>query len=181
MDEGGGWATLGGGCFWCLEAVFSRLKGVHGVESGYCGGERPNPSYQKVCGGQSGHAEVVRIAFDPVQLSFRQLLEVFFAIHDPTTPDRQGHDVGSQYRSVIFCHSLEQEATARDVVAELAREGVFREPIVTQISPAPSFYPAEADHQRYFETHFAQPYCQFVVAPKLAKFRQHFSAWLKAE
>lgn len=179
MDDGREIATLGGGCFWCLEAVYLRLLGVIAVESGYCGGHTDNPDYRAVCGGRTGHAEVVRVAFDPARLSYRQVLEVFFAIHDPTTPDRQGHDVGSQYRSAIFCHSPEQERIARDLVAELERDKLFPAPIVTQILPEAPFFPAEDYHRRYFEGNPDQPYCQFVVAPKVAKFRQRFTHLLK--
>jgi peptide-methionine (S)-S-oxide reductase len=172
-------AVLGGGCFWCLEAVLEGLRGVHAVESGYAGGHTPNPSYAEVCSGDTGHAEVVRISFDPDVVSFRDLLRVFFAIHDPTTRDRQGNDVGTQYRSVIFCETPEQRADAEAVIAELARAKLWRDPIVTEVLGAATFYPAEAYHQRYFERNPAQPYCQFVVAPKVAKFRKEFVDRLK--
>ncbi|MDD5295333.1 MAG: peptide-methionine (S)-S-oxide reductase MsrA [Rhodocyclaceae bacterium] len=172
-------ATLGGGCFWCLEAVFLRLQGVAEVVSGYCGGPGPNPSYREVCSGDSGHAEVVRIRFDPEQLSYRKLLEAFFAIHDPTTPDRQGNDVGSQYRSVIFCHSPEQEAQARALMRELEQAGSA--PIVTQVLPEAPFFRAEAYHQDYFARNPGQPYCQFVVAPKVGKLARNFGNLLKGE
>ena len=167
-------AVLGGGCFWCLEAVFADLQGVHGVVSGYCGGARPHPSYEQVCTGASGHAEVVKISYDAEQISFGELLEVFFAIHDPTTPDRQGNDVGSQYRSAIFAQNGEQEATARKFIAELTETKAFAQAIVTEINAAAEFWPAEDYHQDYFAQHPRQPYCQAVVAPKLAKFRAKF-------
>ncbi|HKE42159.1 MAG TPA: peptide-methionine (S)-S-oxide reductase MsrA [Casimicrobiaceae bacterium] len=173
-------AVLGGGCFWCLEAVFDRLKGVQSVESGYAGGSLPNPSYEAVCGGDTGHAEVVRIEFDPDVLSFRDLLRIFFAIHDPTTRDRQGSDVGTQYRSVIFAQTPEQRADAQSVIAELSQAGLWHDPIVTQIADAATFYPAENYHQEYFERNGRQPYCQFVVAPKVAKFRKQFADRLKS-
>lgn len=172
-------AVLGGGCFWCLEAVFDRLRGVHAVESGYAGGRSANPSYAEVCNGDTGHAEVARVTFDPDALSFRDLLKVFFAIHDPTTKDRQGNDVGTQYRSVIFCQTPEQRADAEAVIAELGRAELWRDPIVTQVEDSATFYPAEGYHQRYFERNPAQPYCQYVVAPKVAKFRKEFVERLK--
>ena len=168
-------ATLGGGCFWCLEAVFLDLAGVEKVESGYAGGHLANPSYEAVCRGDTGHAEVVQITFDPQVLSYRDLLDVFFSIHDPTTPDRQGNDAGSQYRSVIFTHTPEQLVTAQEVVAELDAAGIWPDPIVTEVVPAPPFYRAEAYHQDYYRQHESQPYCQVVVAPKLAKFRKKFA------
>jgi len=173
-------ATLGGGCFWCLEAVFEQMVGVESVVSGYCGGSVENPAYEAVCSGRTGHAEVVRLTFDPERCDFRQILEVFFAIHDPTTRDRQGNDVGSQYRSVIFYHSPEQEETARAVIAELAREAGWSRPVVTELLPVPTFFAAETHHQQYFRRNGDQPYCQFVVSPKLAKFRQRFAARVKA-
>jgi len=172
-------AVLGGGCFWCLEAVFDELAGVHSVESGYAGGRDPDPTYEDVCGGRTGHAEVVRIAFDPSVLSFRELLTVFFTIHDPTTPDRQGNDVGTQYRSVIFCQSPEQRATAESLVAELSAAELWKNPLVTEIAGAAPFYEAERHHQEYFARNPVQPYCAVVVAPKVAKFRKHFTARLK--
>ncbi|OIQ81610.1 peptide methionine sulfoxide reductase MsrA [mine drainage metagenome] len=178
-------ATLGGGCFWCTEAVFARLVGVAKVVSGYCGGALPEPTYEQICAGDTGHAEVVRIAFDPTVISYRELLAVFFAIHDPTTPNRQGNDVGSQYRSVIFSHSPEQAAVARALIADLEAEQVFSDPIVTEVLPlantpaAAGFWPAEDYHQEYFARHREQGYCQFVVAPKLAKFRAKFRDRLK--
>jgi peptide-methionine (S)-S-oxide reductase len=172
-------AVLGGGCFWCLEAVFDRLRGVQAVESGYAGGHTPNPSYREVCNGDTGHAEVVRISFDPSEVSFRDLLKVFFAIHDPTTKDRQGNDVGTQYRSVIFCQTPEQRADAEAVIAEITAAKLWPGPIVTEIADAAPFYPAEGYHQRYFERNGTQPYCQYVVAPKVAKFRKEFVDRLK--
>ena len=167
-------AILAGGCFWCLEAVFLDLQGVTGVVSGYCGGARARPSYEQVCSGASGHAEVVKIDYDPDQLSFRELLEIFFAIHDPTTPDRQGYDVGSQYRSAIFAQTPAQAEQARQLIAELQAAGAYAQPIVTEINAAGEFWPAEDYHQGYFDQHPQQPYCQAVVAPKLAKFRAKF-------
>src|SRR6185437_8173047 len=172
-------STLAGGCFWCLEAVFDRLKGVETVESGYTGGTTPAPSYDDVCRGTSGHAEAVRISYDADAVSFADLLEVFFAIHDPTTPNRQGNDVGSQYRSAIFFHSPEQERVARETVERLQRE-VFSRPIVTEIVPAAQFHVAEADHQEYYERVGARnPYCTYVIDPKVAKLRQKFAQRLK--
>ena len=173
-------ATLGGGCFWCLEAVFSELEGVAAIVSGYAGGHSPDPDYRLVCSGDSGHAEVVRLTFDPARIGYREILEVFFAIHDPTTPDRQGNDIGSQYRSVIYCHSDSQQAAAQALLAELAAADVFGAPLVTELAPAGPFFPAEEYHQRYYRNNPQQPYCQFVVAPKLAKFRKRFAARRKA-
>lgn len=173
-------ATLGGGCFWCLEAVFDELKGVQSVESGYMGGEVPDPTYEMVCTGASGHAEVVRVTFDPEVLAYRDLLNVFFAIHDPTTVDRQGNDVGSQYRSAIFYHSEDQKRVAGEVIAELSRQGLFGRRIVTEVTPASRFYVAEAHHQEYFARVGAgNPYCSHVIEPKVAKFRKHFVERLK--
>jgi peptide-methionine (S)-S-oxide reductase len=172
-------AVLGGGCFWCLEAVFADLAGVQSVESGYAGGKLADPSYDDVCSGRTGHAEVVRIAFDPAVLSFRDLLGVFFTVHDPTTPNRQGNDVGTQYRSVIYCQTPEQRATAEEVMRELGAAKLWRDPIVTEIADAAPFYKAEDYHQRYFERNPAQPYCAMVVEPKVAKFRRHFRERLK--
>ena len=168
-------AVLGGGCFWCLDAVFRELEGVESVESGYAGGASARPSYEDVCGGRTGHAEVVRVVFDPSVLSFRDLLGVFFSIHDPTTKDRQGHDVGTQYRSAIFAQTPEQRRVAEALVRELDAEKLWRAPIVTQIADAATFWPAEAYPQDYFANNARQPYCQGVVAPKVAKFRKsHF-------
>jgi len=172
-------AILGGGCFWCLEAVFDDLAGVLAVESGYAGGARPDPSYDDVCSGRTGHAEVVRVTFDPAMLSLRDLLTVFFTIHDPTTRNRQGNDVGTQYRSVIFCATPEQRATATMLVAELGAAKLWRDPIVTEIADAATFFPAEGYHQEYYARNGGQPYCQVVVAPKVAKFRKHFAERLK--
>ena len=171
-------ATLAGGCFWCLEAVFDRLHGVASVESGYTGGARPDPTYEEVCAGATGHAEAVRVAFDPAAISFEDLLEVFFAIHDPTTRDRQGNDVGTQYRSAVFFHSPEQERAARDAVKRL--QPSFRDPIVTQIAPAGPFFKAEEDHQEYYDRVGGRnPYCTFVIDPKVRKLRDKFSKRLK--
>jgi len=173
-------ATLAGGCFWCLEAVFDQLKGVESVQSGYMGGTTPRPTYAQVCGGDSGHAEVVRVAFDPAELTYADLLAVFFAIHDPTTRDRQGGDVGAQYRSAIFFESPEQERIAREVVARLASERLFPAPIVTEIAAAGAFHPAEEEHRRYYERVGAgNPYCTYVIDPKVAKFRRKFIDRLK--
>lgn len=173
-------ATVGGGCFWCLEAVFQDLKGVERVVSGYAGGSIPNPSYEDVCTGRTGHAEVVQVTFDPSVLSFRDLLRVFFGMHDPTTLNRQGADVGTQYRSAIFFHSPEQEAAAREVIAEIGRAAVWDAPVVTEVSPAAAFYPAEDYHQEYFRRNPGQGYCRVVIAPKVAKFRKEHLARLKA-
>lgn len=167
-------ATLGGGCFWCLDAVYRELRGVHSVVSGYMGGARPNPTYEQVCSGATGHAEVVQVTFDAAAITFRDLLDVFFVIHDPTTLDRQGHDVGTQYRSVIFTHDEEQAETARATIAELTAAGTWRNPIVTAVTPAQAFWPAEAYHQDYFTRNPRQPYCLGVVAPKVAKARTLF-------
>lgn len=173
-------ATLAGGCFWCLEAVFQGLKGVERVVSGYAGGSVPNPSYEDVCGGGTGHAEVVQVTFDSAVLGYRDLLDVFFAIHDPTTLNRQGADVGTQYRSAIYYHSPEQERTARAAIAEIEREGVFDAPIVTEVAPFTVFYPAEEYHQDYFRRNPGQGYCRAVIAPKVAKFRKEHLERLKA-
>ena len=172
-------ATLGGGCFWCLEAVFDDLKGVAAVESGFMGGHLETPTYADVCGGRTGHAEVVQIRFDPAVVSFRELLEVFFVIHDPTTPNRQGNDAGPQYRSAIFYHSPEQKAAAEQVIAKLDTSGLWGRPIVTEVTPAKTFYRAEAEHQEYYQRNPFQPYCMMVVEPKVAKFRKHFVGKLK--
>jgi len=173
-------ATLGGGCFWCLEAVYRETEGVEKVVSGYMGGSKPNPTYKDVCSGATGHVEVVQLTFDPNAISFRDILEIFFAIHDPTTLNRQGNDVGTQYRSVIFHHSPEQKAAAEDTIRELTAEKVFDDPVVTAIEPAQEFYSAEAYHQEYFENHPYQPYCAFVVAPKVQKFRKKFAGRVKS-
>ena len=171
-------ATLGGGCFWCLEAVYQELKGVQHVESGYTGGQVPNPTYEDICSGETGHAEVVRITFDPQMVSYREILEVFFTIHDPTTLNRQGNDVGTQYRSVIYFHSPEQEATAKQVIAEMAN--VWDAPIVTELTPEETYYKAEDYHQNYFRQNPLQGYCAFIVAPKVMKFRRTFADKLAA-
>ena len=173
-------ATLGGGCFWCLEAVYDALQGVTAVESGYSNGKIVNPTYRQVCAGDTGHAEVVRLTFAPALISFREILEVFFVIHDPTTLNCQGNDAGTQYRSGIYFHSAEQQAVAEQLIAELTAEKVFRDPIVTEVVAAQTFYIAEDYHQEYFSHNSEQPYCQYVVAPKLAKFRQKFAARLKS-
>jgi peptide-methionine (S)-S-oxide reductase len=170
-------AILGGGCFWCVEAVYLEVRGVTRVESGYMGGHVPNPTYEQVCGAGTGHAEVVRLEFDPDVISYRDVLQIFFTIHDPTTQDRQGNDVGPQYRSVIFFENPEQEATARQVMAEMA--SVWDAPIVTQLVPVETWYKAEEYHQNYYAQHPMQGYCAFVVAPKVAKFRKTFSHWMK--
>jgi peptide-methionine (S)-S-oxide reductase len=172
-------ATLGGGCFWCLEAVYERVEGVTGVRSGYAGGDRPQPSYQEVCSGDTGHAEVVEVRFDPDTITYREVLEIFFAIHDPTTPNRQGADVGTQYRSVVFHHSEEQKAAVEALVRDLEAEGVWDAPIATEIEPLDTFWPAEDYHREYFRRNPYQPYCQVVVAPKVAKFRQRFAHRLR--
>lgn len=173
-------ATLAGGCFWCLEAVYDQAKGVASVESGYMGGENPNPTYEQVCSGRTGHAEVVQITFDPAAISFRELLEMFFVIHDPTTLNRQGNDTGTQYRSAIFYHSPEQKKTAEDVIAAFTKDKVYDNPIVTEVVPAGPFYVAEDYHQEYFTRNPSQGYCAYVVGPKVAKFRKQFAAKLKA-
>ncbi len=173
-------ATLGGGCFWCLEAVYLELEGVSRVVSGYTGGHVANPTYEEVCSKKTGHVEVVQVTFDPAVVTYREILEVFFAIHDPTTSDRQGNDVGPQYRSAIFTHSKEQEQVAREVIAELEREQIFGAPIVTEVRTLAEFYPAESYHQDYYRRNTAQPYCAFVVSPKVAKFRQKFAHRLRA-
>jgi peptide-methionine (S)-S-oxide reductase len=172
-------ATLGGGCFWCLEAAFEQLQGVRGVQSGYSGGARPNPTYEQVCSGATGHAEVVQVEFDTDTISFRDILEVFFTIHDPTTLNRQGADVGTQYRSVIFYHTPEQKAAAEGLIGELQEAGVFADPIVTEITSLDAFYPAEHYHDEYFRRNPQQPYCQVVISPKLAKLREKFADRLK--
>lgn len=173
-------ATLAGGCFWCLDAVFRGLKGVEQVVSGYAGGTVANPSYEAVCAGRTGHAEVVQVTFDPAVLSYRDLVAVFFGIHDPTTLNRQGADAGTQYRSAIYYHGAEQERTAREVIAELERDQVFDSPIVTEVAPFTVFYPAEEYHQDYFRRNPGQGYCRAVIAPKVAKFRKEHLERLKA-
>jgi peptide-methionine (S)-S-oxide reductase len=172
-------ATLGGGCFWCLEAVYDEVKGVVEVVSGYSGGHVPNPTYEQVCGKQTGHAEVVQVTFDPSLISYREVLEIFFAIHDPTTPNQQGNDVGPQYRSVIFYHSPQQKAIAQEVIQTLNQAGLWQNPIVTELAAFEKFYPAEDYHQEYFKRNPYQPYCAFVVGPKVAKFRKQYFDRLK--
>ncbi|MYM81723.1 peptide-methionine (S)-S-oxide reductase MsrA [Duganella sp. FT50W] len=170
-------AILGGGCFWCTEAVYREVKGIDSVESGYMGGQTEHPSYEQVCTGDTGHAEVIKLTYDPAQIQYRDLLEIFFTIHDPTTLNRQGNDVGTQYRSVIFYQSPQQEATARQVIGEMAH--VWDAPIVTELAPAQTFYKAEDYHQDYFRQHPLQGYCAFVVAPKVDKFRKTFANRLR--
>lgn len=172
-------ATLAGGCFWCLEAVFQNVRGVEHVQSGYSGGTVANPSYEQVCTGKTGHAESVQITFDPEVISFRELLEIFFDIHDPTTLNRQGADVGTQYRSAIFYHSEEQKVVAEAMIRELEASGRWASPIVTEVKPFSAFYPAEEYHRDYYRRNSGQPYCRVVIAPKLAKFRQHFPLQIK--
>ena len=172
-------ATLAGGCFWCLEAVYDQVTGVKSVESGYIGGQTTDPTYEQVCGGRTGHAEAVRITFDPKLVSYRDLLNVFFATHDPTTLNRQGNDSGTQYRSAIFYHSPAQKQIAKEVIAQVTEQRVYPNPIVTELSPASQWFEAEAYHQEYFARNPSQGYCTYVVGPKVAKFRQHFAALLK--
>jgi len=172
-------ATLGGGCFWCLEAVFDNLKGVDSVESGYTGGKTVEPTYDDICTGTSGHAEVIKITFDPAVITFGELLEVFFTIHDPTTLNRQGNDRGTQYRSVIYYHSPEQKRAAVQAITSVNVSGIWSTPVVTEVAPATTFYVAENYHQEYFERNPNQPYCQFVVAPKVVKAHEKFATKLK--
>jgi peptide-methionine (S)-S-oxide reductase len=172
-------ATLAGGCFWCLEAVYDDMKGIESVESGYMGGQVANPTYEQVCGGRTGHAEVVQVTFDPAVVSYRDILSVFFVIHDPTTLNRQGNDAGTQYRSAIFYHTPQQKADAETVIEEITRQKLYRDPIVTEVKPASTFYVAEDYHQEYYARNASQPYCEYVVAPKVAKFRKHFTDRLK--
>ena len=174
-------ATLGSGCFWCTEAVFSELEGISKVEPGYSGGTVPNPSYEQVCTDETGHAEVAQVTFDPDAISYRELLEVFFSTHDPTTLNRQGGDEGTQYRSVVFYHDQAQREAADQIIRELTDERVFRSPIVTQVTPLEAFYPAEDYHREYYKRNQSKPYCQVVIAPKLAKFRAHFQTKLKKQ
>lgn len=174
-------ATLGGGCFWCLEAVFQQLRGVTEVQPGYAGGHVPNPTYEQVCTGTTGHAEVVQITFDPDVITYQELLDVFFSIHDPTTPDRQGDDVGPQYRSIILYHDDEQRRIAEEVIRELEQSGAWSDPIVTQVVPLEAFYPAEEYHKDYFRRNPERAYCRLVIAPKVEKFRRRFSDKLKAD
>jgi peptide-methionine (S)-S-oxide reductase len=173
-------ATLAGGCFWCLDGVYAQMRGVESVMSGYMGGETADPTYEEVCTGRTGHAEVVQVTFDPSVVSYRELLDVFFLIHDPTTLNRQGHDVGTQYRSAIFYHSPEQKTAAEETIAALTAAKAFSQPIVTEVAPAGTLYHAEAYHQDYFARNPLQPYCMAVVAPKVAKFRKRYAAKLKA-
>jgi peptide-methionine (S)-S-oxide reductase len=172
-------ATLGGGCFWCTEAVFDDLKGVVKVESGYSGGSVPNPSYSLVCTGSTGHAEVVNVTFDAEAVSFKDILNVFFTVHDPTTLNRQGADVGTQYRSAVFYHDEAQKATAEEVIREIEAAGIWDAPIVTEVTPFKDFYKAEDYHQEYYAQNPNQPYCRMVIAPKVAKFREHYRDKLK--
>jgi len=172
-------ATLAGGCFWCLEAVFERLQGVSKVVSGYVGGSLPNPTYHAVCTGMTGHAEAVQVTFDPAVIGYRELVGLFFAFHDPTTLNRQGPDSGTQYRSAIFYHSPDQRRAVEAVIADLTAQRVFDRPIVTAVVPAPEFYPAEASHQRYFDRNGGQPYCQATIAPKVARLRAQYADRLK--
>ena len=174
-------ATLGGGCFWCLEAVYQQIKGVSAVVSGYAGGVMLNPNYESICSGQTGHAEIVDVYFDPAVVSYRDLLEIFFVIHDPTTLNYQGNDHGTQYRSVIFTHSESQNIAAHEIIQELERAGIYSSPVVTQVDAAPVIYPAEDYHQNYFRQHPGQGYCMAVVAPKLAKFRAKFQSLIAPE
>jgi peptide-methionine (S)-S-oxide reductase len=172
-------ATFGGGCFWCIEAIFEQLRGVDSVVSGYAGGEMPNPTYDQVCSGSTGHAEVIQVTFDPSEVTFRELLEIFFTLHDPTTKNRQGGDIGTQYRSIVLYHDDEQRQITEDVIHEFEDAKVWDNPIVTQIEPLETFYPAEDYHQAYYRNHAGQPYCQVVIAPKVAKLRQKYLARLK--
>ena len=172
-------ATLAGGCFWCLEAVFLELRGVESVASGYAGGHAPNPTYEQVCSGSTGHAEVVQVTFDPDIISYRDLLEVFFTMHDPTTPNQQGPDVGTQYRSAIFFHTPEQRSEADQVIAAIQDAGIWDDPIVTEVVPFQELHPAEADHEDYFRRNPEQGYCRVVIAPKVAKVRKHYLDKLK--
>lgn len=172
-------ATFGGGCFWCIEAAFRALRGVEDAVSGYAGGDIPNPTYEQVCAGTTGHAEVVRVHFDPQRISYADLLRVFFTVHDPTTPNRQGADVGPQYRSIVLWHDEHQRETAEAVIAEFEREGMFDAPIVTEVVPLDAFYPAEEHHQRFFERNAGAPYCRIVIDPKLAKLSERHGDLLR--
>lgn len=174
-------ATLGGGCFWCTEAVFSQLKGVQTVEPGYSGGELKNPTYEQVSTGTTGHAEALQVTFDPDVISFKEILQVFFSTHDPTTLNRQGPDVGTQYRSVIFCHNDQQRAIAEQVMKEISEQGIFDAPLVTRLEPFKAFYEAEDYHKDYFKRHQGQPYCTLVIAPKIAKLRELYLNKLKLQ
>ena len=179
MPPGREVATVGGGCFWCIEAIFNELVGVEKAESGYAGGTVPNPTYEEVCGGKTGHAEVVQITFDPTTLPYKDLLRIFFTVHDPTTLNRQGGDVGTNYRSVIYYHSERQKLEASEVIREVTEARIWNRPIVTQLEPFQAFYKAEAYHQEYFKNNPRQPYCQMVIAPKVRKFREHYELKLK--
>jgi peptide-methionine (S)-S-oxide reductase len=172
-------ATLGGGCFWCIETVLNQTKGVMSAVSGYMGGAKPKPTYEEVCTGRSGHVEVVQVTFDPTEITYREILEIFFATHDPTTLNRQGNDIGTQYRTVIFYYSPEQEDVAVGTIRTLTGEKVFADPIVTAVEPAQEFYPAERYHQNYFANNPTQPYCAYLIAPKVQKFREKYAARLK--
>jgi len=172
-------ATFAGGCFWCLEPLFAELEGVEDVVVGYTGGEIEDPTYQQVCSGRTGHAEAIQVTFDAQRIAYRDLVQIFFSLHDPTTRDRQGADVGSQYRSAIFTHSQDQAAVAHEVVREMTEQHVWSRPVVTQIGPVRTFFPAEAYHQEYYQKNPGAGYCQVVIAPKLSKFRQHFAPRLK--
>jgi peptide-methionine (S)-S-oxide reductase len=179
VEDGRELVTLGGGCYWCLEAVFELVEGVESVVSGASGGPEVNPTYEQLCSGRTGHAEVVQLRVDPSVTSFREILEVFFAIHDPTTLNRQGADVGPQYRSAIFYHTPEQKEIAESVISELTAEGVWDDKVVTEVRPFEAFYPAKDDHQEYYRRNGAQPYCQIVISPKVAKLRRKFAHKLK--
>ena len=172
-------ATLGGGCFWCMEAIYKELRGVDSVVSGFMGGHVDQPSYQEVCGGNTGHAEVIQLVFDPALVAYRDILEVFFSTHDPTTLNRQGNDIGTQYRSVVFWHSDEQRSAAASFLDELSKSGRYKDPIVTELVPASTFWPAEDYHQNYLRHHPLEPYCAYVVQPKVDKFRAHFGTLRK--
>jgi peptide-methionine (S)-S-oxide reductase len=174
-------ATLAGGCFWCLEAVYVEMEGVTGVQSGYMGGHVDHPSYEAVCTGRTGHAEVVQVTLDPEVASFRDILDVFFTIHDPTTLNRQGNDIGNQYRSAIFYHSEQQRATAEEIIRELTAERVWPDPVVTELQMASTFYPAKADHDDYYRRNPNQPYCMFVVEPKVQKFRKKHAGKMRSK
>jgi peptide-methionine (S)-S-oxide reductase len=178
-QEGREVITLGGGCFWCIEAVFAELKGVEKVESGYSGGYTDSPTYREVCAGTTGHAEVIQVTYDPQVITLKEILEVFFAVHDPTTKNRQGADIGTQYRSVIFYQNEEQKAVAEQVIAEVDASQEYPKPVVTELMPLRRFYKAEDYHQEYFQNNSQQPYCRVVVSPKLDKFRKHFKEKLK--
>ena len=178
-DEPLQYATLGGGCFWCIESAFKQVRGIVDVESGYAGGHVDNPSYEAVCSGTTGHAEVVRLSFDPQQISYREVLEILFALHDPTQLNRQGNDIGPQYRSVIFYHNASQQAEANTIIAEMEADNTWPAPVVTAVEPVNSYYPAEQYHRDYYENNPQQPYCAMVVGPKLAKFKQTFANRLK--